>query len=235
VPTVMTSRRKAAAARMRRDIDTLALALEAYQQTWGMYPVCQPSAPASVSPVRNWDNILVCDQSGDYALYTALAVKGRVRQGGVPYGPFINAEQFRVDVNRGQIQDKDSDPSRPTPFWYVPANPSMPEIRKPLSNGAGSYFAKPQSAAGPQPLYAITCFGPDTTGTLYPDLQKIMGDDGNLTANNGIIDPKEKPSHTGPYLLWHPGPDKKLGLQTMGSKTTTDDVTNFDIPMQYRR
>src|SRR4051812_7329797 len=92
VPTVVTSRRKAAAARVRRDIDTLSLALESYQQTWNSYPVFDITTP--VAPVvKNADGIVISNKYGDNALYTALATRGRIRPGGVPYGPFINADQ----------------------------------------------------------------------------------------------------------------------------------------------
>ncbi len=229
VPTVVTSRRKAAAARVRRDIDTISVALEAYQQTWGSYPVFDRSAPASS---QNADNVRVSIQSGDLALYTALTTRGRIRQGGIPYGPFLNSDSFKLDTINMQIKDKSGNP-----FLYVPANPAKPDL--------GKAFVTSWNNTGPQPLYDHNAIPRTPTGNpplaklLLIDMQQIMGD----ANQNGKIDPPpsptapppETPTYTGPFLIWHPGADTKFGLQTMGTNTTTDDITNFDIPAQFRR
>src|SRR2546423_1725353 len=75
VPTIMGSRKKARIARIRQDIQTLGVAIDAYQQTWNAYPVFDRTPPVPPNP-KDIDGKLISIIDGSNALYTALVSRG---------------------------------------------------------------------------------------------------------------------------------------------------------------
>lgn len=126
-----------------------------------------------------------------------------------PYPALINIENFRV--SGGTIQDSSS-----KDFLYFPARVPAPDIH------VGSQYVNNTG---------LCMYNQADCGVInISHMRKILGD----TNANGRIDAGETESSTAPYLLWGAGPDNAYGLNA-AAIPTTDDVTNFPIPVQYVR
>jgi prepilin-type N-terminal cleavage/methylation domain-containing protein len=242
VPMASRATRQAARVKAARDLEAIRTALEEFKNINGDYP--QIGYPFSANAAANSVN-------GQEALYCALVGRDQKppvanpKQGnpilngksGQTAKALINVESFHVKINtntagdRGQIFDDNN-----KPYLYFPARVPAPNIHS--ANNSGMYVRDYSNAAAPGPLYDhLNCGVGGSFPLSLADMRYILGD-GNKVGNkpqNGAIDSNldEHPSTTAPYILWAAGPDGIFGLDPVNFKT--DDVTNFDIPGQYKR
>ena len=136
---------------------------------------------------------------------------------------------------------------------YFPANTKSPTV-----NVANGFVINTQPTAGtpfsPIPLYNFydnATVPSDPTGTMpfapmsntpswFADFAAMLGAD----PSTGAVASGSSSSYTGPYLLWMAGDDGMYGLENKPNITggtdfhgtgKSDDITNFDFPLNLRK
>jgi prepilin-type N-terminal cleavage/methylation domain-containing protein len=213
LPFLGRARRQADQSRTKNDLNAIGQALENFKQTAGDYPTVQWIDPVTKTPYTN----------GSAVLFGALTKGFRLRQGGELYGPFLDAEKY--NTANSLVNDRNG-----TPINYFPAyTVSVPDLS--ATPIVGSY-ATNSLPTPPVPRYNSTAVC--NTGIAAADqltlatMKKVLGD----TTGDGKISGTEQATFTGPFILWAAGPDKSYKLDPNGK---TDDVLNFDIPINLRR
>lgn len=218
LPVAFKARRQAAKARSARDLAALATGLDEFKNNFNEYPqIYYPYLGVPNTDARN-------AKTGQAVLYSALMgidQTGKViadPKSGRPRPALINSESFRTSDANALYQICDS---ALHPYLYFVALTPSPNIRI-----AQRFVWNNGARTAPLPLYNYAdC--PNFANGLA-DMQALMGD----TNKNGLIDPTETPSYTGPYILWAAGPDGLYGLDGNGK---SDDITTFALPSQYAR
>lgn len=243
VPAVNKARAQATRVKVASDLQAISGALEAFKADHGDYPRV---TGAAVAAKGGYDGaialcqFLVAPAAADN-LETNPAYPPtpgfRTRAGGKVYGPYMPAEQFKMEA-RGTP----TDPAKPEPFFvlldrfeqpilYFPASPAKPNVRL------------APTAAAPTPPYVsdVTAPFPADTASLYDQrdntalpldkMQAVLGD----VNRNGVINIGEDGVDK-PFLLWSAGADEVFGPEFTASATDDDvraailrcdDVTNF--------
>lgn len=209
LPALFRSKKAGYIAAAQQNIQAIAMAVEAYQQAWRAYPPYTGTAPYN---------------TGSASLnFTLMSPHGRMKGGvsiGEPYGPFLDRDKF--NLNNNELNDSDGNP-----ILYFPARNPIPDITTGANFVADSATALYDHRTGSNiSLFDMRLILGDGV-QHFPTAPPTPGD----RAPNGIIDATDKPSYTGPFILWGTGPDGKYGLNAKGK---TDDVTNFEIPSQFR-
>jgi prepilin-type N-terminal cleavage/methylation domain-containing protein len=235
LPVTFTARRKASRARAARDLMALSSGLDEYKNQFGAYPLTNG---------RDGATVLAEALTGLYWDVPTASLKPiRDPKSNRPRSALINTDQFNVHTDLPTVGG--TTPVAPAqrqvwlrdkagwPICYFPAYIPSPDIRVAANGG----FVRDNSA--PASLYnhkdaSIDHVNHDINQAQVTlslnHMQRLLGD-----ANvNGIIDGSETPQTTSAFILWAPGPDGAYGLDTQ-PKPKSDDVTNFDLPVQYVR
>jgi type II secretory pathway pseudopilin PulG len=232
LPVTFTARRKASRMKAVRDVAALSIALDEFKNNNNEYPrVYYPylttAGTTLATDPRNSKN----GQQALYCALTGLDMKGNPitnPKSGRPVQGMINVENFRVQL--GSISDTNN-----KPYLYFVAAVPMPDITT-IQGGRGMFVDDNPARTAPFPLYNHS----DCAAISLKHMRVLLGDDKNGTPSNpngnGHIDINlgEKAASVAPYLLWGAGPDGAYGLDTQ-PKPKTDDVTNFELPLQYIR
>jgi prepilin-type N-terminal cleavage/methylation domain-containing protein len=241
LPMLMKSLSTAKRNRAAQDLQVITVALNAYYADFKSYPTVDPAALAPVPPLTGADVLgrAVIGPGPAVGSRQADGAEGpgfRAKMGGKVYGPYLKPDSFKVPTigTDTYILDnfyKRPGDSAPMPILYFPALPRKPNVT--VAKG----FVTDQ-LPGPPAVPALFNWldnkdvGSATPGDgnelSYTEMCKILGD----TNGDGAINNGEKAADTGPFLLWSPGPDGRFGLDNDGK---TDDITNFDIPIDLRK
>jgi prepilin-type N-terminal cleavage/methylation domain-containing protein len=225
IPMVAKAHRVAIRSRMKADIGAISTGLEAYRLDQRDYPRLS-DAPNAVevdgAVLLCWALLSPGPASQDGADGPGFRRRGTT---GTTYGPYLNADSFRIsstDDTTAEILDRND-----RPIHYCPSNPGA-NVYIPNGYVADTYG---YSSSGPKPMYDHGYF------EYCLDLKTLQGmlGDNNLT---GGIEPGETPASTAPYLLWCAGPNGIFGpdpdrivLKPDGTtdfaRSPSDDVTNF--------
>jgi prepilin-type N-terminal cleavage/methylation domain-containing protein len=236
VPLVVSSYRRAADVRSAADLQAISLALDAYRSDHGDLPRIGIARGTTGAEVL----LHALIGPGDATIDGANGPGFRLRAGrGQVYGPYLEADRFQIEVTTPPLgiyarQSGSEDLGRRVIQYYA-ALPVAPNLTDP-----GAYVGVPTATV--KPLYNHADNAPGGTplygndGLSLEHMRRILGD----TNANGQIDTGETPSHTGPYLLWAAGRDGRFGLVetdpgATGSPVHTDDITNFQIPLDLAR
>jgi prepilin-type N-terminal cleavage/methylation domain-containing protein len=230
LPVINRARRQANKARLALDLQALVTALEQYK-----------------GDVKDYPRVVAAGQ-GSQTLADALLGPGpsrvgfSIRVGGKKYGPYIQADKFKIadgstkyvdvvgkTIPLGCLLDMNGNP-----ILYYSASLAKLDITQP-----GAFVGSNTTYGAPFPFlynYADNDDGSEPRFTAVSMLCAMLGD----YSGNGAIDGGETAVTTGPYLLWSAGPDGFFGPMNEGGKQLTssdtptkadvarsDDVTNF--------
>ena len=235
LPAAFKARRQAGRAKAIRDLATLQTGLEEYKNSYGEYPQTNGNFFPATAIQKDGATVLCEALTGlyfDRPSSTFMPITDP--KSGRPRAALINAEKFNIRFTPVSLVG--SPPlvclrdSNDAPILYFPGRVPAPDIKKPnlfISNiaGSGSLYNSNDCPIDP------------VTSNPYITIQHmeyLLGD-GSMTqgvAPNGMIDGKDVPAYTGPFILWGAGIDGVFGLDPRGK---TDDVTNFTISPEYLR
>jgi type II secretory pathway pseudopilin PulG len=215
IPLVAKARRSARVARTRRDLETIATALEAYKQSNnGQYPQVaaypKPYSPAVANSIMNVDAVPMFTDNGAHALYTALMLRNNVRVtrmangggvtvgGSAPYGPFLDSGKIKVSSDMGQPWQNDTKytgnvfvcDGEGRPILYAPAYPLPLQYTK-------------TSAAAPSAMYVGDSVNIPATPRMF-DIQAIpaqVPDPTGATWITPFTDRRSSPTYTTPLTV----------------------------------
>jgi prepilin-type N-terminal cleavage/methylation domain-containing protein len=247
VPAVMSARRAADKNAARMELQTIAMALEAYRVDFGDYP--HPTAERR-ERVLAWALIGPYDENSiglvdPYPTGKPPLIDGangpgfRTVKGGKVWGPYLPPDKFRLVSNddtftnslRWDIMDRYGAPIEYYPRWhayksgqgmhlfglYQNANP----LDKNTANANNSVYDYRQQWADPPTV--STSLNPRYPAVNY--LRKALGDD-NL---NDVIDAKEEAKEMPPFLLISRGPTRQFSTdaEIKGNFAACPEITNL--------
>jgi prepilin-type N-terminal cleavage/methylation domain-containing protein len=238
LPMLMKSLSTAKRNRAAQDLQVITVALDAYYADFKSYPTVDTIATPSLSGADILGRVLIGPGPavGSPQADGADGPGFRAKMGGKVYGPYLKPDSFKVPLtgNNTYILDnfyKRPGDGAPMPILYFPAAPRKPNVT--VAKG----FVTDQPP-GPPAVPALFSWlnnkdvGSATPGDdnalSYEEMCKMLGD---ADADGGINN-LEKAVATGAFLLWSPGPDGRFGFDDKG---VSDDVTNFDIPIDLRK
>jgi type II secretory pathway pseudopilin PulG len=224
MPVVLRAQRKADIVRMRADLNTIGVALEAYKADFGEYPGQSAKlgdhmlaraliGPGDELPVGGVDSRGFHADGADGLGFRAVA-------GGKIWPPYLPIEKFKVQGVNGfagqatgttDILDRWGYPILYYPQRKIWSPGKGPLVSENTEQGIfdvkdGDYAGAVDSTKLPPPVTAL-------------ELRHVLGD---LNANNRI-DASETLTYSGPYILASAGPNKFFL-----DSPDTDDIFNFD-------
>ncbi len=233
LPMISNSRQRANKARMMLDIQALVTALEQYKSDLHDYPQVVTAGQGSQTLADALLGPAINNRSGF-----------RIRTGGRMYGPYIQADKFKIadgtttyvdhfgkTVPVGCLLDMNGNP-----ILYYSAALSKPDITQ------GTGYVENQSSYANRNSYLYNyADNDDATEPRFTDKKMMRAMLGDYN-NNGRIDGGETAKYTGPYILWSAGPDGLFGpingsgAQLAASATpNTDSVNASDDVMNFQR
>jgi prepilin-type N-terminal cleavage/methylation domain-containing protein len=247
VPTVMSARRAADKNAARMELQTIAMALDAYRADFGDYP--RPTAErrervlawALIGP---YDETAIPKVNDPYTGSTPL-VDGangpgfRTVKGGKVWGPYLPPDKFRLvsdddtikNTLRWDIMDRYSAPIEYYPQWHAfkpgqgmhlfGSYASSNLADKSPANANNSVYDYRQQWADPPTV--STSMNPRYPAVNY--LRKALGDD-NL---DDVIDAQEVPKEMPPFLLISRGPTRQYSTdaEIRANLDTCPEITNL--------
>ncbi|HEY7115672.1 MAG TPA: prepilin-type N-terminal cleavage/methylation domain-containing protein [Tepidisphaeraceae bacterium] len=172
-PMVMSARRQADKTRTKMDLNTVALALEAYKKDFNDYPRPTPNAATERQRTLAWALIgpfqadlnssadpTYTPDPGDNAIYDGADGPGfrtvwdkTTKTGGKVWGPYLPPEKFKVSANKRDLLDRYNRPIEYFPRWRNAGAPSLfgftPTSANPANGtGLGIYDCRQTKNAG---------------------------------------------------------------------------------------
>lgn len=189
IPLVAKAKRSARVSRTRRDLETIATALENYKQSNnGQYPqIASYPSPYNASSITNIDGVPMFTDNGAHALYTALMLRNNVRVtrvgttvgGSAPYGPFLDSGKIKVSSDMGQPFQNNTKytgnvficDGEGRPILYAPAYPLPLQYTKTSTATPSAFYVGDGSVPNAPPrmfdIQAMPAQVPDPTGTSW--------------------------------------------------------------------
>jgi len=206
LPTILGAERAAMRARIASNLNSVAIALEAYKSDFGNYPriiyggsFCQDGAS-----LLNYALVQPCRVRGSF---------GRV------YGPYLQADKFKVN-SANQLTDKQG-----RLILYFAANPRMPKI-----NAAGGYIGS-NSSGSPTSLYNF--YDNQAAVGSISEMEALFGDYNlNGCIDNGETAFTTAPYvlwNAGPDNIVGPYLTNLDPASVKNAVNSCDDVTNFSF------
>ena len=242
LPITFKARRQAARTRAVRDLEAIRTALEEFKNSYGEYP--QTSGGKITFPATAKDGATILCEALTGQFYDLTAGPPALKpildpKSGRPRSPLINIENFNIRTSPPSLVG--SPPlvclrdTSDVPILYFPARVPPPDYRQNnlfVSTSANSLYNYNDCPFIP----------PSVTQRYLPtiqDMEYLLGDGtkGSLgppvvppVPPNGMIDGRDIPACTGPYLLWSAGANVQFGLNP---RNKSDDVTNFPTPVEF--
>lgn len=243
LPITFKARRQAARTRAVRDLEAIRTALEEFKNSYGEYP--QTSGGKITFPATAKDGATILCEALTGQFYDLTAGPPALKpildpKSGRPRSPLINVENFNIRTSPPNLVGTPPlvclRDTSDVPILYFPAAVPSPDITK-LSLGKATFVADNPTRAVPLPLYNHSDAPAGTLSLL--DMRYILGDGTKGSVGppavpavppNGIIDGRDIPACTGPYLLWSAGANGQFGLNP---RNKSDDVTNFPTAFEF--
>lgn len=209
VPMIARAQRSAQATRLAADLQTISVALTAYQTDFGDYPRFS-SLPSARTASESGPILLAWALVGPYEKTATGSVPFdgadgpgfRIRATGRVYGPYLSTDRLRLSTVAGGY--KLLTDNYDTPILYYPAKPgARPDIRN-TATGDANWFSV--ASATNAPLFDASYSSAVPTAALLARVKEA--------------------DFTGPYLLWSAGVDRTYS-SGVGSASGKDDVTNI--------
>jgi prepilin-type N-terminal cleavage/methylation domain-containing protein len=245
-PIIMTARRNAERVRTQGDLNTIAMALDAYKADFKDYPrpdLADPTRPVLAwALIGPWDAVAAGGNPGDGAdgpgFRTQWNVLVNPPVGSKVFGPYLPPEKFNTEILNGNVYLLDRYGTRIEYFpQWKSAKPGVKlfgvQSGDPIGgglagNGGGVYDWR--QATPPRPEEAGD--SPSTQSRAIYYLQRALGDGINGT-HDDLIGSGETPlTQYPPYLLLSRGHSRmfssKEEIDTKFSKT--GEVSNVQVP-----
>jgi type II secretory pathway pseudopilin PulG len=249
LPTVMSARRNAERNAVRMELQTIALALDAYKADFGDYP-----RPPTGTPTQRKYRLLAWALIGPYDATTGVAdplASGNTmtdgadgpgfrtvfdkstNKGGKVWGPYLAPDKFRVATPANNLDF----PTTPADLrWDILDRYGCPIEYFPRWRNyqAGSHLFGTDATSGPTAVYdfeqqfmQIESGTPVSGNGAVNYFRKALGDD-NL---DDIINNKESIQETPPFLLLSRGPLRAFSttaeIQDPAKFPKTEEITNL--------
>lgn len=219
-PMFLRAYQGSGSARVKMDLQTIAVALEAYKQDHGDYPRVTDYGDTSdqYRGARLLTRALIAHfnepiDGADGPGFRTRRLQGQAQ--GRVYGPYLALDSFRMRIDPADPAIDVLDPDDPTqvpvlldkldnPILYFPAR-----ARKPDLNNNNDYVSS-------------------TSASLYNQADNSIASLNVMRLS--LIEPNGQYKTTGPFILWSAGPDGILGPDPhyADPKNTTPDAS--DVP-----
>jgi type II secretory pathway pseudopilin PulG len=238
IPVIISTKSKAARARIKLDLVSISTGLEEYKKVFGDYPRQTTPNPTPGNREPLLAKYLIGRDSEGIRANTG---DNTATQGGKKWGPFVPPEKFKVE--NGQLID-----SSGKEVQYYPRFNNYDRRTGGSSAFTGFLMGNVLSAGVPKAMFSVKDgFYADNTSSVEAQDHVIhtlymLGDGEDratgpgFNAPDGKIDAAKNESltFTGPFILVSAGPDTRWGLGDLGGgkvynkHSQSDDVYNFD-------